>query len=52
MNGVPDRGEASCVYNWKDVLVSEPVPDLGRIRLTDPDKFVAGGVHRHPEAWE
>ena len=20
VNGVPDRGEASCVYNWKDVL--------------------------------
>ena len=37
---------------WNEVFVTEKVPDMGRIRLRDPDKFIAGGIHRDPEAWE
>ena len=52
MNGVPDREGKLNTVNWRDVLLSEVVPDLEGIRLRNPDEFVAGGIHRNPGAWE
>ena len=50
MNGVPDREGKLNTVNWRDVLLSEVVPDLEGIRLRNPDEFVAGGIHRNPDA--
>ena len=35
---------------WKVIVLSENGPDLKCLRLRDPGKFIAGGVHRNPEA--
>ena len=36
----------------KDMLMSGVEPQLGTLRLRDPDEFIAGGLHTNPNAWE
>ena len=52
VNGVPDQGGELHRVPWEDIFLSENVPDLKCLRLRDPEKFIAGGVHGNPEAWE
>ena len=52
INGIPIQEEKQLTSSWEDVLHSEGKPDLQSIRLRDPDQFVAGGLHRNPEAWD
>lgn len=37
---------------WKDIFLSGNAPDLKGLRLRNPGKFIACGVHENPEAWE
>ena len=50
VNGVPDQGGELHRVPWEDIFLSENVPDLKCLRLRDPEKFIAGGVHGNPEA--
>ena len=52
VNGVPDQGGEQNKAPWKDVFLSEIAPDLKRLCLRDPEKFIAGGIHGNPDAWE
>ena len=36
----------------KDMLMSGVEPQLGTLKLRDPDEFIAGGLHTNPNAWE
>ena len=38
--------------SWKDIFLPGNAPDLKCLRFRDPGKFIAGGVHGNPEAWE
>ena len=51
--GVPvQEGESRNSRAWGDILTSEVVPPIELLKLRDPEKFIAGGIHEHPEAWE
>lgn len=49
--GFPIRRGSKSIW-LGDIFLSEDTPDLKCLRLRDPDKFIAGGIHRNPEAWE
>ena len=51
IKGVPGQEGSNESIQWEDVFTSEITPDMENIRVRDPDKFVAGGIHRDPEAW-
>ena len=46
------EGKQELKVYWKDVLMSGVEPQLGTLRLRDPDEFIAGGLHTNPNAWE
>ena len=51
VDGVSDwEGKRELNMDCRDVLMSDVVPQLGTIRLRDPDKFIAGGLHTNPDA--
>ena len=52
INGIPIQGEKQLTSGWEAVLCSEEKPDLENIHLRDPNQFLAGGLHRNPEAWD
>jgi len=52
INGIPIQEKNQLPSSWEDVLYSEKKTDLQNVSLGDPDKFIAGGLHRNPEAWE
>ena len=52
INGISIQEEKQHTTSWEEVLCSEEKPDMKVIRLRDPNQFVAGGVHRNPEAWD
>ena len=52
IDGVPvQEGESRNSRAWGDILTSEVVPPIELLKLRDPEKFIAGGIHKHPEAW-
>ena len=46
------REVKSSISACRAVLLSEEAPDFNYVHLSDPDTFVAGGLHRNPKAWE
>ena len=53
VDGVSDlEGTQELKVHWKDVLMSGVEPQLGTLRLRDPNEFIAGGLHTNPNAWE
>jgi len=53
IDGAPDReGGRKFNVDWRDVLISEVVPQLETIKLRNPDEFMAGGLHKNVSAWE
>ena len=50
--GFPFRRKSNSPSSWDDVLYSKKKPHLQNISVRDPDHFVAGGLHRNPEAWD
>jgi len=52
VNGVHDQEGELHRVPWKDIFLLENAPDLKCLRLRDPGKFIAGGVHGNPETWK
>lgn len=51
-DGIPVQGGETMYIFPEDILKMEHRPGLSTLRLRDPEKFVAGGIHAHSVWWE
>lgn len=52
MDGIPVQGGVHAYTPIGEVLSNGTSPVLSTLRLRDPDKFVAGGLHHDLSLWE